>query len=195
MKNPFDPGYYFSEQLRTFGFRRVGENSFIARNCTIIGVENIEVGDNVRIDGFTSIIAPHGSVKIGSFVHIATACFIGGRAGVEIGDYSSLSQGVRLFSAIDDYSGRCMTNSALPPHVLRVEAAPIRIEAHVPIGSGTLVLPGVTIHEGAAVGPLSIVLQSLEGWRIYAGNPTKPVKARSRDLLSLVDKIDAGPDQ
>ena len=73
MTNPFDPGYYTSPELRSFGFARVGENSVIARNCTIIGLENITIGDNVRIDGFTSLIAPNGRIRIGSYVHIATA--------------------------------------------------------------------------------------------------------------------------
>ena len=69
--NPFDPGYYTSLELRGFGFARVGEGCMVARNCTIIGLENITIGDNVRIDGFTSIIAPAGRVRIGSHVHDA----------------------------------------------------------------------------------------------------------------------------
>jgi galactoside O-acetyltransferase len=185
VENPFNPGYYSSLELRSFGFARVGENSAVARNCTIIGLENIVIGDNVRIDGFTSIIAPKGQVKIGSWVHIATGCALGARAGIEIGDFSSLSQGVRLFSAIDDFGGRWMTSATLPPDLVRVEAAPIQIGRHVPIGSGSLVLPGVEIGEGAAVGALSLVNRSLAGWFIYSGNPVMEVRARARDLLAL----------
>jgi len=185
VENPFNPGYYSSLELRSFGFARVGENCSVARNCTIIGLENIVLGDNVRIDGFTSIIAPNGRVKIGSWVHIATGCALGARAGIEIGDFSSLSQGVRLFSAIDDFSGRWMTNATLPPHVVRVEAAPINIGRHVPIGSGSLILPGVSVGEGAAVGALSLVNQSLAEWFIYSGRPATKVRPRERDLLAL----------
>jgi hypothetical protein len=58
----------------------------------IIGLANITLGDNVRIDGFSSLIAPNGRIRIGSFVHIATACMLGARGGIEIGDFSSLSQ-------------------------------------------------------------------------------------------------------
>ena len=185
MENPFNPGYYSSLELRSFGFARVGENSAVARNCTIIGLENIVIGDNVRIDGFTSIIAPKGRVKIGSWVHIATGCALGARAGVEIGDFSSLSQGVRLFSAIDDYSGRAMTSATLPPEVQRIHAAPVTLGKYVALGSGTLVLPGVDIGEGAAVGALSLVNQSLKPWTIYGGNPAKETAPRLRDLLAL----------
>jgi galactoside O-acetyltransferase len=189
VENPFNPGYYSSLELRSFGFARVGENSAVARNCTIIGLENIVIGDNVRIDGFTSIIAPKGRVKIGSWVHIATGCALGARAGIEIGDFSSLSQGVRLFSAIDDYSGRAMTSATLPPEVQRIHAAPITLGKYVALGSGTLVLPGVEIGEGAAVGALSLVNQPLKPWTIYGGNPAKETAPRLRDLLALEQRL------
>jgi galactoside O-acetyltransferase len=189
VENPFNPGYYSSLELRSFGFARVGENSAVARNCTIIGLENIVIGDNVRIDGFTSIIAPKGRVKIGSWVHIATGCALGARAGIEIGDFSSLSQGVRLFSAIDDYSGRAMTSATLPPEVQRIHAAPVSLGKYVALGSGTLVLPGVEIGEGAAVGALSLVNQALKPWTIYGGNPARETAPRLRDLLALEQRL------
>lgn len=191
MSNPFDPGYYTSPELRAFGFARVGENSIVARNCTIIGLENITIGDHVRIDGFTSLIAPAGRIKIGSHVHIATACMIGARAGVEIGDFSSLSQGVRIFTAIDDYSGRRFSNATVPAEFSGVHSAPVSIGRYVPIGSGSIVLPGVHIGEGAAVGAMSMVTQALREWTIYAGNPAKQTGERSRELLLLEPSVAA----
>lgn len=185
VENPFDPGYFASAELRAFPFARVGENSAISRNCTIIGLQNITIGDNVRIDGFTSIIAPRGRLKIGNHVHIGIGCVIGARGGIELGDYSSLSAGVRLLSAIDDFGGRKMTNSTLPEGVLGIQAMPITIGRYVPIGTGSLILPGVEAGEGAAVGAMSLVRQSLKPWTIYAGNPAQPVAERARDLVSL----------
>jgi galactoside O-acetyltransferase len=183
--NPFDPGYYTSPELRTFGFARVGENCLVARNCTIIGLSNIILGDNVRIDGFSSLIAPNGLIRIGSFVHIATACMLGARAGIEIGDFSSLSQSVRVFTAIDDFSGKKLSNAMAPEDLAGVQAAPVKIGAYVPVGSGTIILPGAEIGEGAAVGALSLVATSLAAWTIHAGNPAKPVGERARDVVAL----------
>lgn len=185
MQNPFDPGYYSSLELRSFGFARVGENSIVARNCTIIGLENIMIGDNVRIDGFTSLIAPKGRIKIGSYVHIATGCMLGARAGIEIGDFSSLSQGVRIFTAIDDYSGKRLSNAMVPDSLTGVQSAPVLIGRFVPVGSGSILLPGTRIAEGAAVGAMSLVSGALREWTIYSGTPAKPAGKRSRDLLSL----------
>jgi galactoside O-acetyltransferase len=183
--NPFDQGYFKSDELRAFGFARVGEGSAIARTCTIVGLENITIGDFVRIDGFSTIIASGGPLRIGNHVHICSGCVLGARGGIELGDFSSLSHGVRLLSAIDDFSGRRMTNSTVPEELLGVHSAPVKIGRYVPVGSGSIVLPGVEIGEGAAVGAMSLVLRSLPEWRICSGNPAVPTGERARDLLAL----------
>lgn len=189
MSQPFDPGYFISPELRQMGFARVGENVAISRNCTIIGLPNIAIGDNVRIDGFTSIIAPGGSVRIGSHVQIGIGCVLGAKGGIVLEDYSSLSHGVRILTAVDDFGGRHMTNSTLPREVLGVQVAPVRIGRFVPVGAGSLILPGAEIEEGAAVGAMSMVRTSLAGWRIYSGDPLQDLGERSRDLLALAEGL------
>lgn len=171
------------------GFARIGENVAISRNCTLIGLPNITIGDNVRIDGFTSIIAPAGEVRIGNHIQIGIGCVLGARGGITLDDYSSLSHDVRILTAVDDFAGRHMTNSTLPPDVLGVQVAPVRIGRFVPVGAGTLILPGVEIDEGAAVGAMSLVRGSLAGWRIYAGDPLQEIGERSRGLLELADRL------
>ena len=68
LENPFDQGYYTSEQLRKMEFKYVGENVQIAKNCTIIGLENISLGDNIRIDGDVTLACASGYLKIGSYI-------------------------------------------------------------------------------------------------------------------------------
>jgi acetyltransferase-like isoleucine patch superfamily enzyme len=52
MESPFDPGYFDSAELRTFGFKAIGENVQISRACNIVGLGNISIGANVRIDAY-----------------------------------------------------------------------------------------------------------------------------------------------
>lgn len=185
MESPFSPGYYISQELRNMGFARVGEGVSIARNCTIVGLEHIAIGDDVRIDGYTTIVGVMGGgLCIGSNVHICSGCVLGARGKIELGDYSSLSHGVKLLSAVDDFGGDWMTNSTLPEWALHVQAAPIRIGRHVPIGSGSLILPGVVIGEGAAIAAMSVVSHSLPEWTICGGNPAAPLRHRSSNLLA-----------
>ena len=106
-----------------------------------------------------------------------------------MGDFSGLSQGVRIYSGTDDYSGQALTNPTVPHQYLNVHIAPVRLGRHVIIGSGSVILPGVTIGEGSAVGALSLVTKSLDDWGIYSGVPVKRLKSRSRKLLELENDL------
>lgn len=44
------------------------------------------------------------------------------------------------------------------------------------IGTGSIILPGVTIGEGAIIGAGSVVTKSVPNWTIAAGNPAKVLK-------------------
>ncbi|WP_229423052.1 acyltransferase [Telluria aromaticivorans] len=185
LPNPFNPGYYRSEELRQFGFGQVGENVMIAKNATIIGLENISIGNNVRIDGGVVLAAHSGSLVVGDYIHIGGGSYLGCAGGITLGDFANLSQGVRIYSSSDDYSGEALTNPTVPPAYLKLTKAPVALGRHVIVGSGSVILPGANIGEGSAVGALSLVLRPLEAWGIYAGAPARRLKARSRALLEL----------
>jgi galactoside O-acetyltransferase len=189
--NPFDQGYCTSAELRGFGFRSVGENVQIARACNIVGLENIEIGDNVRIDAFCSLIAASGYIRLGSYIHIGGYCHLAGKGGITMGDFSGLSQRVHLYSASDDYSGRHMTNPMVPEELTGATVRPIHIGRHAIIGAGTVLLPGVTLGEGAAVGALALVTHSQAEWTISSGIPARRVRERSRRALMLEQSLAA----
>ena len=181
--NPFATGYYHDEELRTFGFKSIGKNVKIAKNCTIVGLSNISIGDNVIIDSFCSIIANGGSLKLGSFVHIGGFSHILANGGVEMKDFSGLSQGVKIYSKNDDYSGQFLTNSTIPEKYKNSKSGKVTINEHVIIGAGSIILPNVTIDVGVSVGALSLVSTNLESWHLYFGNPLRKLGKKSNDLL------------
>lgn len=59
------------------------------------------------------------------------------------------------------------------------------MEKHVIIGAGSVILPGVVLQEGVAVGAMSLVNKDCDEFTIYAGAPAKPIKKRSKNLLEL----------
>ncbi len=181
--NPFYPGYYETWELKKMLFKRIGENVRIAKNCTIVGLENIEIGNNVRIDGYTTILAHTGYLTMGNNIHVAAYCFINAGAGVILEDFSGYSQGVRIYSRSDDFSGKSMTNPTVPPQYCDVVEAKITIGRHTVVGSGTVILPGCLIGEGCAIGALSLLDGAYRGWGIYAGIPAKRIRDRSSELL------------
>jgi acetyltransferase-like isoleucine patch superfamily enzyme len=186
MKNPFDPGYYDEHDLANAGFRSLGSNVRIARNCTIIRPDRIQIGSNVRIDGYTSLIADDTAfIELGSFIHVGAYCLLSGGDGITMNDFSGLSQGVRIYSRTDDYTGRHLTNPTVPVKYTGVSRGLVSLGRHVIIGTQSIILPGITIGDGAAVGALSLVTKNLEEWNVYFGIPVRRLKSRSRRLLQL----------
>lgn len=186
MTNPFNPGYYNEIDLKDAGFKALGRNVQIDKSCTIIGLENIEIGDNVRIDGYCSLIAAgDGWLKIGSFIHIGGYCLLSAGSGIQMDDFSGLSHGVKIYSQTDDYSGEQLTNPTVPEKYTGVTRGAVTLERHVIIGSGSVILPKVLIGEGSSVGALSLVTKPLEAWGVFFGCPAKRLKHRSKRLLEL----------
>ena len=184
--NPFNPGYFNEHDLKDVGFKAIGHNVQIAKNCTIIGLENIEIGNNVRIDGYCSIIAADsGWLKLGSYIHIGAYCLLSAGDGIHMDDFSGLSQGVRIYSRTDDYSGNHLTNPTVPGRYTGITGGSVVLGRHVIVGSGSVILPNVIIGEGSSVGALSLVTKSLESWGVFFGCPVKRLKDRSTRLLEL----------
>lgn len=182
----FNPGYYTEEELKDFGIKAAGTNVRIARNCTIVGLANISIGNNVRIDGFSTIIAPTaGCLNIGSHIHIGGYSTILAAAGVEMRDFCGLSQGVKIYSKSDDYSGEFMTNPMVPEHLTNVTSGAVVIGRHAIVGAQSIVLPGICLAEGTAVGANALVTKNTLEWSIYFGSPAKKIKDRQRNPLTL----------
>lgn len=183
--NPFTTRYYNETELKEFGFKSIGKNVRIASNCKIVGLKNISVGDNVIIDSFCTIIVPEGYLKIGSFVHIGAFCHILASEGVEIKDFSGLSQGVKLYSKTDDLSGKSLTNPTIPRAYKNTKKGKVVLNEYVVIGAGSVVLPNVNIGVGSSVGAISLVTTNLSSWTMYYGNPLKKLAPRSNRILEL----------
>lgn len=168
------------DRLIKMGFRRIGENVQISRLAQFYSPEQIEIGNNVRIDDFCIL---SGEINLGNYIHIAAYCGLFGRGGIEMKDFSTISSRVSIYSNSDDYSGETMTNPTVPDKFKEVIYAKVTINKHCIIGSGTVILPGVELGEGSAVGAMSLCNRDIEEWAIYAGIPAKYIKGRKKGLL------------
>lgn len=177
------------DELRALGIGHAGRNVLVHDSCNIVGLENLHLGDHVRIDAFTSIAAGRGRTEIGSYVHIGSYCYLGAGHGLVMEDFSGLSQGVKIYTASDDYSGATLTNPTVPDAYKTVKAGAVRLGRHAIVGAGTVILPKTDVGEGCSVGALSLVTHSLAPWGIYAGTPAKRIRERKRDLLALEQRL------
>jgi galactoside O-acetyltransferase len=175
------------EALERMGFEELGAEVFVSEQASIHGASRIRLGSHVRIDDFCVLSAGSGGIEIGSYVHIAAYSSIIGAGRVSVGDFANISSRVAIYSSSDDYSGVSMTNPMVPDAYKSVDHRPVTIGRHVIVGSGSVVLPGVHLAEGVAIGALSLVRDSCEPFTIHAGVPASPRGERSR-LLREAEK-------
>lgn len=178
-------GFFSEQQLNAMGFLALGKNVLISEKASIYGASRIRIGSNVRIDDFCVLSAGDGGIDIGSYIHIAVYSSLIGAGKITLSDFSNISSRVSIYSSNDDYSGNFMTNPMVPEEYTNVTHADVTVGKHVIIGSGAIVLPGVTLSEGVAVGALSLVTNDCESYFIYAGIPAKKIKVRLQELASL----------
>lgn len=173
------------EAIEQMGFAAIGENVQISNRASFFGTDRIALGSNVRIDDFCVLSAGIGGIEIGQYVHIAVYSSLIGAGKIVLSDFCNVSSRVSIYSSNDDYSGATMTNPTVPSDYTGVTHADVFLGKHVIVGSGSVILPGVMLQEGVAVGALSLVTKSCVAFGIYAGNPARRIRERKRDLLEL----------
>jgi len=179
--------FYSIEELQQLGLAHFGVNVLVSKKASIYSPSTISMGDNVRIDDFCIL---SGKITLGSNIHIGAFCALYGRFGIEMDDYTGLSPRTTIFSATDDFGGDFLISPMAPDEFTNVTGGVVKLEKYVQVGSGSIILPNVTLAEGAASGSMTLVNKSLESWTIYTGIPAKALKPRKRGLLEKVKGIE-----
>lgn len=177
--------FYSNKELLDLGFKYIGNNVKISKKASFYGCSRISIDDNVRIDDFCVISAGKGGIEIGKYVHIAIYSSLQGEGKITIQDFSGISSRVSIYSSNDDYSGEFMSNPTIPIEYTNVYHSDVLICKHVIIGSGSVILPGVILNIGVAIGAMSVVYDKCESFFIYRGNPAKKFLKRSDNILKL----------
>jgi len=160
----------------------------------IVGSKKIDFGKDIIIDCFSYIYADK-PMKIGDNTHIGSFSFICGGDVIEIGDFVGIGQGVKIYASTEDLSEWGFGNATVAEKHRNTYRAPVHIEKFAVIGANSVILPGVTIGEGAAVGACSVVSRDLEPWGIYIGNKKigerkkKEVLENYKEFLKSIEKI------
>ena len=181
--------YISSEQLSLIGFRSLGENIRISDKASFYNPSNISIADNARIDDFCILSAGKGGIFIGKYVHVAAYCCLIGNESIILNDLSGISSRVTIYSSTDDFHGDAMAHPTIPEEYRKVVSKPVVLHKHALVGSGSTILPGVTLHEGATIGAMSLVTKDCDSFSINAGIPSKKIKNRKRNLLDIEKKF------
>ena len=117
--------------------------------------------------GSAKIFAPW-NLDMGDGCNIGPRVEIYCKAPVALGDGVSISQDSFICTASHDVSDPDM----------KLTLGEIHIGDDVWIGARAIILPGVTIGEGAIVAAGAVVTKDVEPWTVVGGNPAKFIKKR-----------------
>ena len=160
----------------------LGKNVIIGKTVRIRHPELVEIGDDCIIDDHTYISC---ALSLEGYVHIASGCkIIGGRRSrVTMGMFSGFSPNVVVAAGSDDYIGGIACPQVPAEYKGEFVCGTIDIGRHCVVGANSVVLPNVTLHEGSAVGALSLVNKNLKAWQLYFGSPARWIKARQKEQI------------
>jgi dTDP-4-amino-4,6-dideoxy-D-glucose acyltransferase len=172
-------------KIEEMGFARVGNFVSISDRASFYNCSRIVIGNHVRIDDFCVLSAGPGGIFLGSYIHLAVYSSLIGSGAIRLGDFANISSKVAIYSSSDDFSGEWMTNPTVSEEYTGVIRADVSVGRHVIVGSGSVILPGVVVGDGAAIGALSLVKHECEEFGMYAGTPAKRIGTRLRRVLDL----------
>lgn len=179
--------YYSQIELIKLGFKRLGRNVLISRKASLYSPEEMEIGDNVRIDDFCIL---SGKIVLGNYIHIAAfSALFGSDVGIFMDDFSGVSSRCSVYSVSDDYSGMAMTNPMIPNEFRNVNKSEIFIRKHALVGATSILLPGADTGVGSSFGSFSLLTKKYNDWGVYCGIPVKRIKDRDQNLLELESKF------
>lgn len=160
--------------------------AIVHHGAKIIG--NVTIDADAVIDAFAFIYSPKGStISVGRHVHIATHVSISGGDCV-LEDFSCVGPGSRLLVASDSFQGDALVGSAVPAKFRNVKRKPITLKRHAIVGANCVIMPGVTIGEGACIGANSLVLHDVVPWTIMGGSPVRLIKYRMQGNIHILEQ-------
>lgn len=157
------------ERLIIFSISEIPSNHI--RKCLYI-LFGVTIGKNVVFHFRTEIRNPY-RLEIGDGCIIGDNAILDARSGLVLGKNVNLSSNVSIYSLQHDYRD---------PMFGCKEWGGVKIEDRVWLGCNVIVLPGVTIGEGAVCCAGSIVTKDVEPYSVVAGIPAKKINERPKSI-------------
>ena len=156
-------------------------------------IRDVDFGDDVVVYSFANLYgcAIGSETQIGTFVEIQAGARIGRACkiqshtfvceGVEIGDRVFVGHGVVF---INDRRPRATTDDGLLQQPEDWSLERTLVEDQAAIGSGAVVLGGLTIGRGALVGAGAVVTRDVAPRATVVGNPARSLASSARATRS-----------
>ena len=161
-----------ASELRNSALHCIGHAPSHALRGILYRMSGLTLGPGARIAPGCSILGGPARIRIGAGTVINRGTVLDGRFPLTIGENVSISIQTIILTLEHDL--------AAPD--FRAVGAPVVIGDRVFLGARAVVLPGITICEGAAVAAGAVVTRDVEPYAIVAGVPARVIGSRPRNL-------------
>lgn len=155
---------FFYSTLYRFSWRFNGFRMLLMR---MFGAKLHAKGGYVSLNP-NAIIACPWNIEAGNLTSIGNQAWVYALDKITIGEKSCIGEHVKLLTGYHDIS---TWNFAF-------RTKPITIGSCVWIATGAIIMPGVTVGEGAVVAAGAVATKDVEPWTVVGGNPAKFLKKR-----------------
>lgn len=127
-------------------------------------------------------------IKIGENSYISDGCFLQGiyKHSITIGNNCYIATETTIWTTNHNYY-----NAKAIPFDADVIIKPVTIKDNVWIGAKCIIVPGITIGEGAVVGIGSVVTKNVPPLAIVGGNPATIIKYRDEECYDKLKNAGA----
>lgn len=156
--------FYLANHLFMNWTPYVVRHAFLRRFCKIRIGRDSSVAMGCFVTG--------SNIRIGANTAINRFTYLDGRGPLAIGDNVNISHYTLI---------QTLTHDCQSPH-FHAFAKPVVILDHAWIGARAIIMPGVTIGEGAVVGAGAVVTKDVPPYTIVAGAPAKAIGTRNANI-------------
>lgn len=155
------------------GARRFGHGVRIGAGVGFKHLETFEIGSGVFIGAQAYVQGRFdGTCRIGDHVWIGPQAYLDARSLV-LEDFVGWGPGARVLGS--EHTGE---PAGVPIIQTDLRIEPVVVRRGADIGTGAVLLPGVTVGEGAIVGAGAVVTQDVPDFAIVAGVPARVLRFR-----------------
>jgi maltose O-acetyltransferase len=167
-------GRWRAALLRVRGME-IGDKTRVGPRARVIRPRCVRLGAHCEVehDVFFKCVTAGAALIIDSWVFVGAGTEFDVAASVVVGPHTLLAPGV----FITDHAHRHARGRRHDEQ--GTESRPVVIGSDVWVGAKAIVLPGVTIGDGAVVGAGAVVTRDVEPYAIVVGVPARPVGERA----------------
>lgn len=173
MWDPSDRGARMRQTYLRALCKSFGNGVKVGLGVQFLHPQTMEIGDGVFLGNTVFLQGRHdGKCVIGRGSWLGPGSYFDCRD-MTIGEYVGFGPGSKVLGS--EHTGEPITVPIIQTDLI---IQPVRIEKWADIGTGAVILPGVTVGEGAIVGAGAVVTENVRPYTIVAGVPAKFLRSR-----------------